>query len=88
MQITFRHHRGGLEESLKTIKHFNNMNEFLNYIYSKVRDKFNLEFSYYSEDDSRIGWKNIYIVCERNAGVLGFVTFDKIEERKKQNENY
>lgn len=78
MQV--RMHRGGLKESLLTLEECNNTSELINYF-----EKHDIEVSsircqeYDTEIDSRIGWKETYIILgtykgdrQKLVSVIGF----------------
>lgn len=89
MKILFREHRGGLAEAMETLREFESMDEFYEYIldYCKPYLKQNGERLYIElygncnnelGSDDRIGWTNTFIVGlkqtnEKYGAVLGFM---------------
>ena len=86
MRITFRHHKGILNESMKTKREFKSMDFFLEYLVKYHEDfdckKKDITFNYYCDYDRRIGWKNIFLVMIKKIP-MGYMTFDEIEKIKR-----
>ncbi len=75
--MKFREHRGGLEESLKTVVEVNSLAELEAHIlkiwYPFGLDSVELTFTKYTPDgDSRIDWKELYLVMDSLVGVVGW----------------
>jgi len=67
----FRKHRGGLDDSMQTVREVNSISDIIDYL---NEDKFfppvtNLECRYYCYDD-RIGWDTFIIT--HNGMAIGF----------------
>lgn len=71
----YRDHRGGLEESMKTLKKFDSLYEMINYISTKAECKMsNIGIELYTNaPDERIGWKYTYVVIIQGQA-WGFCT--------------
>ena len=86
-KIYFREHRGGLKESMDTMRTFNSMNYFLVFLvarYSKCFKNLNtssISFCFNSKYDSRIGWCNVFLVCI-DGDAVGHCSFDNIDMSK------
>lgn len=71
----YREHRGGLKESMATLKKFNSLYEMIRYISTKEECKmWDIDIEFYTNaPDERIGWKYTYLVSiQRQA--WGFCT--------------
>ncbi len=69
-----------LDETMKQQKKFNNMDDFLQYLKEKYnKENYTITLEYYSEEDKRTGWSNIFLVKIKNAP-YGKVTFDKVKD--------
>ena len=67
MKITYRPHKGGLQESMGFAKEFNSVKAMLQYIVKDNNDAFDIEelhIQYYGHDN-RIGWDTFIITTER-----------------------
>lgn len=88
--IKFREHRGGLAESMETMRTFETVRELKEYL-QLLFGWFTASKAYaspYAHDsdggDHRIGWENVHIISSRGYGVLGFTNgFVELEEPKK-----
>lgn len=71
----YREHRGGLKESMKTLKKFDSLYEMLKHI--SVKEKCDISditiYLYHNAPDDRIGWSRTYLVCGK-AEVYGMCT--------------
>jgi hypothetical protein len=72
--MRIRMHRGGLDASMATMIETNDISKVFEYLKSNHVDTESLTCSHYADDDSRIGWKPVYIVCDKN-GVAGFTDY-------------
>ena len=71
--IIFRPHRGGLAEAMAEAKEFNSLKDMLEYIVDSHNNGFpgnyfkinirDLHIEYYGENDERVGWHDLFIVC-------------------------
>lgn len=71
----YREHRGGLKESMATLKKFNTLHEMILHISSKEKcrtDEVTI-YLYHNAPDERIGWDRTYLVCGK-AEVYGMCT--------------
>lgn len=75
--MKFREHRGGLEDSMKTVREFNTEEEFTSFIgdlaardVSDGSERVAVDIHYYGYD-ARIDWDS-YIVSVPGFGVIGF----------------
>lgn len=76
--MKFRHHRGSLAESMKTLVELDGRETLVNYL----QKHFDLWFTFKPEQlkvepygsggDKRIGWKQTYLVTIEGFGVAGF----------------
>ena len=82
----FRPHCGGIEEAMKGLKEFNSLEAMKQYIYENYSfgDEMSIEditFEKYGEyPDTRIGWKETYIVCSKGRCGCGWFTTDLSKE--------
>lgn len=89
MEIRFRPCCGGLKEAMQELRKFSSINSFMLFIKAKYEKHLNFEtfnfenvsFSFYSRDDDRIGWKNIFIVIVYGVP-FGYITFDDVDISK------
>lgn len=73
-KILFREHRGGLEDSMKTLKSFNNRDELVEYCKSILDKEFDeFEIKPYGGPDARIGWDATYMVVVDGCGLVGYI---------------
>lgn len=77
-KIRYRHHRGGLAESMATIQEFDSMDavrkhvaDYLHPFYVDVT-KEDFHSTFYCEEDKRIDWKPVCIVTVDGFGVVGW----------------
>jgi hypothetical protein len=73
----FREHRGSVSESMETLFEFDSIMDFSRHI-GHIRPDLVIRGSvvgakYYCGLDSRIGWKETYIVTAEPGGVIGFI---------------
>jgi len=68
--IKVRLHRGGLQESMETMKEFETAEECREFFHGACGQK-DIESSFYCESDDRIGWKPVYMVFNK-YGPIGF----------------
>lgn len=76
--MKFRHHRGGLKESMKTLVTLEDRNALVQHLreyfkewFDVVPDKVKLE-RYGDGPDTRIGWDKVFIVTIDGFGPVGF----------------
>lgn len=76
-KIMFRHHRGSLDDSMKTLKEFSTIKDLIDYLTDYVSenwlikpDTYNIVSRYYGYDN-RVKWST-YIVYIKDQGILGF----------------
>lgn len=79
--MKFREHRGGLDESMKTVVELGGRADMVKHIHDllwpwglDVQDGDVVASSY--GGDARIGWKEVYIVVVTGYGVVGFTDGD------------
>lgn len=76
--MIFREHRGGLDESMATCVELKDRAALLFYIskllspWAKVTDESLHVSKYNTNGDSRIDWKELYIVSVDGYGVIGW----------------
>ncbi len=64
--IRIRMHRGGLQESMETMKECHKDNpECLEYLKSHGVDISTIKSEWYCEKDERVGWEPVYIITGR-----------------------
>jgi len=85
--IKYRDHRGGLDESMQTLKEFESIEDLKKYVIERSIKEGNplrfvhmesshIEIKEYSDGpDKRIGWDKTYIVID-NVGPIGFCDSD------------
>lgn len=74
--ITYRPHRGSLEDAMKEAKTFLNEWQMKRYVANswnlaigrKVLDPEDIIIDSESTDDDRVGWKNVHMVCAARIG--------------------
>jgi hypothetical protein len=76
--IKYRHHRGGLVESMETCQEFSTMDEVREHV-AKFLYPFcvdvtpeNFHSEFYCKEDKRIGWAPVCIVTVDGFGVVGW----------------
>jgi hypothetical protein len=66
--MKYREHRGGLEESMKTVKEFSTQSEFLAHITKTIYYlKGPIKVEKYGGIDTRIGWDTYIVTVGGNA---------------------
>ena len=76
MKIKFRHHRGSLEESIKTLREFKTEEEMKQYISNEWGGAVKEEDIVIDKDtgeDKRIGWKNTHYVCVNKINGIDYI---------------
>lgn len=81
--VIYRHHKGGLEESMKTQQEFDSFEDLQKYIVEYMKPYMNLKQSdiVASDDacyDERTGWKNTRYLC-----IAGYSNVSDKEEVEK-----
>ena len=71
--IKIRMHRGGLQESMDTMKLCQSEEEVYEYLIQHGVEEQSIVCEHYSENDARIGWKSVYII-------LGTYSADPIKQ--------
>jgi hypothetical protein len=63
--MKLRMHRGGLAESMETMKECSNLKDIESYLSSHSIDVNTVECLYYADSDPRIGWEKVYMIHGR-----------------------
>jgi len=71
MVIKVRLHRGGLQDSMKTAKTLETVEECLQFFRAGTLVNGPITSKWYDDTDDRIGWAPVYVVKD-SSGVLGF----------------
>lgn len=69
--VMYRPHRGGLAEAMSESKEFKSLKDMVDYIvdnFNSTVDCFHIEatdlhIAKYSDNDERIGWHDVFVVC-------------------------
>jgi hypothetical protein len=71
--MQFREHKGSLDDSMATLFAFTTYGQLIDHLVKREYPVAHLHFNQYStSDDSRIGWKQTYILSEDSYGAIGF----------------
>lgn len=75
--MLFREHRGGLDDSMKTIIVFHTRTELSRHLVHLFPHLMTsgaiIEARPYGGDDDRIGWKDVHILIANPGGPVGFI---------------
>lgn len=78
MKVLFREHKGGLDESMKTLREFDSDEDMKIYVKETLGINLEIELVTYSPlPDKRIGWSHtnaVNIITDQGKSIYGFYT--------------